>query len=127
MIRINGIYLPPNYTDEMLKSKVIKEIRCKGEDIKRIKLFKLSIDARKKNDVHFLATVDVELMGENKKIKNIKGKKVTVPKEYKYVQPICKNSSHTVVVGAGPAGLFSAYELITKNKKLMCVYLLKLI
>ena len=38
MIRINGIYLPPNYTEEMLKSKVIKEIRCKSEDIKNIKI-----------------------------------------------------------------------------------------
>ena len=26
-----------------------------------------------------------------------------------------------VIVGAGPAGLFSAYELITKNKKLKIV------
>ena len=121
MIRINGIYLPPNYTDEMLKSKVIKEIRCKGEDIKSIKLFKLSIDARKKNDVHFLATVDVELMGENKKIKNIKSKKVTVPKEYKYVQPICKNSSHTVVVGAGPAGLFASLILARSGMEITLI------
>ena len=33
-----------------------------------------------------------------------------------------------VIVGAGPAGLFSAYELITKNKKLKiddCKYNIK--
>ena len=121
MIRINGIYLPPNYTEEMVKSKIIRELRCKGEDIKNIKLFKLSIDARKKNDVHFLATVDVELIGENKKIKNIKSKKVTVPKEYRYVQPICKNSSHTVVVGAGPAGLFASLILARSGMKITLI------
>ncbi|MGN1132790.1 MAG: FAD-dependent protein [Ruminococcus sp.] len=121
MIRISGIYLPPNYTDEKLRTKVQKELKCKGEEIKSIKLFKLSIDARKKNDVHFLATVDVELKNENRVLKHIKSKKVTVPKEYKYVQPICKNNSHTVVVGAGPAGLFASLILARSGMEVTLV------
>lgn len=121
MIRISNIYLPPNYTDEILRAKVQKELRRKSEEIKSINLYKLSIDARKKNDVHFLATVDVELKSENRVLKQIKSKKVTVPKEYKYVQPICKNSSHTVVVGAGPAGLFASLILARSGMEVTLV------
>ena len=30
-----------------------------------------------------------------------------------------------IIIGAGPAGLFSAYELISKNKKLKYAYQIK--
>ena len=32
-----------------------------------------------------------------------------------------------IIIGAGPAGLFSAYELITKNKKLKVTHSLPLL
>jgi hypothetical protein len=112
MIRISNIYLPPNYNNDQLLKKVVKELGCNKNQIKDIQLFKRSIDARKKSDVHFLATVDVTLENEKDVLSHSKSKKVTVSKVYNYNQPICKNNStSTVVVGAGPAGLFAALIL----------------
>lgn len=112
MIRINNIYLEPDYNSDTLTKKAAKELNCTNEDIKDLKIFKLSIDARKKNDVHFLAAIDVNLNNEKKILNKTKSKKVTIAKEYIYEQPICKNNNtHTVVVGAGPCGLFASLIL----------------
>lgn len=112
MIRINNLYLSPDYNNDDIVKKVTRELNCSKGTVKEIKLFKLSIDARKKNDVHFLATVDAVVENEKQVLNKTKSKKVTVAKEYKYEQPLAQNKdSHTVVVGAGPAGLFASLIL----------------
>lgn len=122
MIRISNLRLSPNYKEDELIKKIIKELNIKKEDLLEYTLFKLSIDARKKNDVHFLATVDVKVKKENIILKKTKSKKVSESKIYKYQQPICKNnSSNTVVVGAGPAGLFASLILARSGAKVTLI------
>ena len=122
MIRINNLYLSPDYNNDDIVKKVTKELNCNRSAIKEISLFKLSIDARKKNDVHFLATVDVVAENENQVLKRTKSKKVTEVKPFSYEQPICKgNSSHTVVVGAGPCGLFASLILARSGMKVTLI------
>ena len=53
MIRINNLRLSPNYKEDELIKKIVKELNCKKDEIVSYELFKLSIDARKKSDVHF--------------------------------------------------------------------------
>ena len=122
MIRINNLLLSPNYKEDELIKKIVKELNCKKDEIVSYELFKLSIDARKKSDVHFLATVDVKVKNENSTLKRTKSKKVSESKIYKYEQPICKNnSSNTVVVGAGPAGLFASLILARSGAKVTLI------
>lgn len=122
MIRINNLRLSPNYKEDELIKKIVKELNCKKDEIVSYELFKLSIDARKKSDVHFLATVDVKVKNENSTLKRTKSKKVSESKIYKYEQPICKNSSsNTVVVGAGPAGLFASLILARSGAKVTLI------
>ena len=97
MIRINNLRLSPNYKEDELIKKIVKELNCKKDEIVSYELFKLSIDARKKSDVHFLATVDVKLKNENAILKRTKSKKVSESKIYKYEQPICKNKSYVLI------------------------------
>ncbi len=112
MIRISNIYLPPDYNNDDIVKRAVKELNCHRESIKEINLFKLSIDARKKNDVHFLATIDVQVKNENQILNKAKSKRITAVKKYTYEQPVCRNNNFkTVVVGAGPAGLFAALIL----------------
>ena len=56
--------------------------------------------------------MDLIVIKKNKKLNITK----VIPYEY-LVKKIEKPSLSPVVVGAGPAGLFSAYELISNNKK----------
>lgn len=122
MIRINNLRLSPNYKEDELIKKIVKELNCKKDEIVSYELFKLSIDARKKSDVHFLATVDVKVKNENSTLKRTKSKKVSESKIYKYEQPICKNSSsNTIVVGAGPAGLFASLILARSGAKVTLI------
>ncbi len=112
MIRINNIYLEPNYNNDTILKKVIRELGCNKEHITDIKIHKLSIDARKKSDVHFLATIDVDVKNQNKVLNKTKSKRVTEAKEYKYEQPTCRNKdTKSVVVGAGPCGIFASLIL----------------
>lgn len=48
MIRINNLRLSPNYKEDELIKKIVKELNCKKNEIVSYELFKLSIDARKK-------------------------------------------------------------------------------
>ena len=69
MLRINDIAIPLDYDENELISLVSKEIRCKPSDISEIKLVRKSVDARKKDNVHFKVSVEISVNNENKKLK----------------------------------------------------------
>ncbi len=122
MIRISNLYLKPDYNNDNLIKKIASELGCKKSDIKNVKLFKRSIDARKKNDVHFLITADAELHNEQKVLLVTNSKKVTQAKPYTYIQPVAdKNTGKTVVAGAGPAGLFAALILARAGAEVVLI------
>ncbi|MBQ8860140.1 MAG: FAD-dependent oxidoreductase [Ruminococcus sp.] len=119
MIRINNLKLKLSYTDSDLKSAVLKELRISEKAVENISLFRRSIDARHKNDVHFIATIDVKLnCDENKTLSKAKNKNASIVNEYRYDIPY-KNelSQRPVVVGFGPAGMFSALILAQAGQR----------
>ena len=61
MIRINNIHIPLDYDDNTIKTKVSKELRIDKKAITSTSVFRRSIDARKKDNIFFLCTIDVEL------------------------------------------------------------------
>jgi uncharacterized FAD-dependent dehydrogenase len=58
---ISGLRLPVDYKDEELLNKASKALGVAPEDISEVGLLKRSVDARKKSDVHFVASVKVVL------------------------------------------------------------------
>lgn len=119
MIRINNVKLKLNYTDNDITNAVIKELRTSSENIKDISLFKRSIDARHKNDVHFIATLDVNInSNEEKLLSKCKSKNASITEEYSYTIPFTKDlSQRPVVVGFGPAGMFCALILAQAGQR----------
>lgn len=119
MIRINDIYLPLNYNDEKLTQAVVKTIGCKAGEIRSVSLVKRSVDARKKNDVHFTASVDVEIKDEQRLLRRLPPNKATAVTEQPYVRPRATEISGKppVVVGFGPAGMFAALTLARAGLK----------
>ena len=110
MIRINEVALSLDYDETSLKKAAAKKLNISVGDIKYISLYKRSVDARKKDNVHFTAAVDVKVDNENKVLK--KCKSAVLVEEYKYDLPKCRKlSKRPVIIGSGPCGMFAALIL----------------
>ncbi len=105
--------MPLNYNMDTLKSALARKLKIAAEDIHNIKPVKKSVDARRKTDVHFILSVDVDVKNKSKVLKGFeKDNNVFESAPYVYVQPGKKEFKHPpVVVGMGPAGLFAALIL----------------
>ena len=95
MLRINQLKLPPSVQGEALKQALYKKtgkiLGCTPEDITQLDILKCSIDARKKPDIVYSYTVDVQVKGkEDAYLKRIKDKnqvqKIT-PQCYHFPKP----------------------------------------
>ena len=98
---------PETATNELLlKQHIAKLIQVDAKEIKHISILKRSIDARQKA-VKFNLKVFIYLLGEP-----FQSTKIELP-VYRNVS----NSQEVIVVGAGPAGLFAALQLIELGLK----------
>lgn len=61
MIRVNNIHLSLDYDDKSVRKAVAQQLRIEEKSIKSCKIFRRSVDARKKDNIYFLTTVDAEL------------------------------------------------------------------
>lgn len=119
MLRLSQVKMNINHTEEQLKNKVCKLLHVKAEELLKLQIIKKSIDARKKPEIYFLYTVDVEVSCEKRILKHLP-KDCIIPNDVSY--QMIRNSSLSkeetiVVVGAGPAGLFCTYLLCVNGYK----------
>ncbi|MDE5853122.1 MAG: hypothetical protein K2G97_03665, partial [Oscillospiraceae bacterium] len=100
--------------DQAAINKAIKMLAIKFNDIKNASVIKKSIDARKKNDIKIACTVSIELKDENLEKWIAKNNLRVVLKSKEAVKPEFgseKLVGRPIIVGFGPAGIFSAYML----------------
>lgn len=116
MIRITNIKIKEDLSEEEVFKFVISKYKISQNTIKEWNISKKSIDARKKDDIHYSYSIDINMENEDKllKYKNISiVKNVALPTfELKL-----KKSYRPVIIGAGPAGLFSALSFIEQGYK----------
>ena len=116
MIRVSNLRIPLSYSSDTLKKKVCRELRISDSAVKSLNLYRRSIDARKKDNIYFLCSVDVELYtNENAAVK--KCKNAAIVKPYSYEVPKWNGGTSPLVVGMGPAGLFAALILAQSGAK----------
>lgn len=114
MIKIDNIKLPVGYTQSNVLSAVAKNLKIHINDIETTEFIKLSIDARKKPNVFYVASIAVVLKEKlENRFKNLKYspnreiltfKKKTLPYS-------------PVIVGFGPAGMFCGLMLARMGLK----------
>lgn len=110
MIRINNISLPLDFDFKNLSFICAEELKINPNDIKYSELVKKSVDARKKDNVHFVVSVDIEALNEEKILK--RNKNAVKSEKYFYkINPVKSCSSRPVIIGFGPAGMFAALVL----------------
>lgn len=120
MIRIRDIILPARHDANQLLFEASRMLRISNSKIRRLSIVRRSIDARKKPDVYFVYTVDVQVDGsEQKVLKNSGCKKASISKQDFYRMPKRLPGDHPrpVVVGFGPAGMFAALVLALAGLK----------
>lgn len=119
-LRINDVKLHINQDKSKILDKIISMIRVKDLKIKSFKIVKESIDARDKNDIFFIYTIDINVDNEKvvlEKCKNLKINKVEET-EYQYVANGEKAlTSRPVIVGFGPCGIFCSLILAEMGYK----------
>ncbi|MBQ7522332.1 MAG: hypothetical protein IJU14_05570, partial [Clostridia bacterium] len=113
VIKLSNVKLPVDYNNKIVMEKIAEMLKISEKVILQYEFIRLSVDARKKNDVHYLATVKVildkkinvgQMMRKNKKLA------ISFWKDYHYeivkIADEKQPSLPPVVVGLGPCGLF---------------------
>lgn len=114
MIQISQLKLLHSHSEQQLREKICRTLRIKNDASFTYSITKKSIDARKKPEIYFVYTVNVDTIHENEILKKNKDKNVIFCKPKKYICPSSGNMKlehRPVIVGAGPAGLFAALLL----------------
>lgn len=110
MIRISNIKCSVTENNEhtFLINKIQKILKIKENDIKDFKISKKSIDARKKDNVQYVYSVDLTVPNENRYLKY---KDISLIKPFNYSIERKKSNSRPVIVGFGPAGMMAGLVL----------------
>lgn len=117
-INIDDMPVDSSKDKEILKKLASKNIGVNPKSFLDFSIYKQSIDARKKDKITFVYTVDVSLENEasvlKKKNKDVVHIKSNMYKDVEYGDiPI--GNTRPVVIGAGPAGLFATLILAQRG------------
>lgn len=108
MLRINNIKIRKDLTEYEVFEIAIQKAHVKKEDILEWHISRKSIDARKKDDVHYTYSIDIQVKNEKKYRKLEKVKEFEIPS----IQPQTTFKTRPVIIGAGPAGLFAGLTFV---------------
>ncbi len=114
MIKVDEISLPIGFTEKEIKENCAKKLKISSKNIKNIEIIKLSLDARRKNNIKYIASVAIEIDEKlQSKFKHIEFKIDRAGLEYK--QKTIEKSP--IIVGFGPSGMFSGLALARMGLK----------
>lgn len=112
MIRINNVKLQLGFTESDVRSVIKKTLKTDREY--EYSFFKLSLDDRRRNQVKYIASIDVDVPNPEKILKRLHNNNVmlTNTAQYRFPNPgNVKMTYRPVVIGTGPGGLFAALYL----------------
>lgn len=113
MLRVSQLKLTLDDPIEKVRELALQALRAKDEEILDFRIFKQSIDARKRGELRLVYTVDVALENEEE-ILDLKLPNIVKAPQLQYAMPergARKLARRPVVVGFGPAGMFAALLL----------------
>lgn len=114
MIRIHNLKLGLEEGEERLRALAARALRVEPTRIRELRLVKKSVDAREKQNLHYVCAVQVAVEGDEAQIfrraknRNAALAEAETPLTVPHLAPPARRP---VVVGLGPAGLFAALYL----------------
>lgn len=114
MIKLDQISLPIKFVDADVIGQICKELKISSKMIESYQFLKLSVDARKKPNVKYVASLGVSLRENVEK----KFSKLAFEKQSYLMKYQKKNTDKKVViVGFGPSGMFAGLALAKMGLK----------
>lgn len=123
LLQVSQVKLPIGYTAEDVRKACIRKLKINENELISYETKKKSVDARKKEDIHYSLSVVVSLTDKayNRILSARKPMQdVSVYKEEKLeIKRILndKSKNRPIIIGSGPAGLFCAYVLAVAGLK----------
>ena len=115
MIRIQQLKLPIRHTEADMKARILKKLGIREDALISYEIRKQSIDARKKPELFYVYTVDVNVRKEAALKKKKKQSDILFLEKEKPYRITTQNDrrpdERPVIIGMGPAGLFCGLEL----------------
>ena len=111
MIVIPNLKLAPGADEAALKALAAKALKIPAGDITGLRIRKKSLDARRKDDIHYVYTVGVTVRGDEQRlVRRCRSAAITHEKTYP-IPHVAPPETRPVIVGFGPAGMFAALIL----------------
>ena len=111
MIAISNLKLAPGADEAQLRTLAAGALKVQPQDITGLRIRKKSLDARKKDDIHYVYTVGVTVRGDERKlVRRCRAAAIVQDKTYP-IPRIAPPQTRPVIVGFGPAGMFAALLL----------------
>lgn len=123
MIRLSDIKIRINKVAtfeterQALRNIIVSKLKITEQELIGFKIFKKSIDARKKDEISYVYTIDVDVHNEERVLGKCSSKGITLTPDLSYqgVQLGAEDmGEQPVVIGMGPAGLFAGL-MLSKN------------
>ncbi len=118
MIIINNLKLPLDTDFSNLSKVAANALKTDEKNIIKASLYRKSVDARRKNDVHFCCSILAKVKGQEKLyLKRCKNAQEFKIKEYVWKKADFLPQNRPVIAGFGPAGMFAALTLARAGLK----------
>lgn len=114
MIKINQLKLPVGHSTKELEDKIRKTLRISSKETFQYEVIRRSIDARKKPSLFYVYCIYVTIRQEQHIVKKLHQPSISLVTEtgYQFSEMGQECLHHRpVIVGAGPCGLFAAWQL----------------
>lgn len=114
MLTIRDIAVPSRHDPSMLYYLAANTLRIPTSEITALKIRRRSIDARKKDHIQYIYTVDVSTRHSEKQVlRQCRSSRVSIAQPYYYrvPKPSQQPTLRPVVIGFGPGGMFAALAL----------------
>jgi uncharacterized FAD-dependent dehydrogenase len=115
MLRITELKLPLDHPETAIKTAIIKRLDITADELLTYHIFRQGHDARKRNDISLVYTLDVELKNETALLARKSQDphlSLTPDTTYHFVtQAPAKFVSRPIVIGTGPCGLLAGLIL----------------
>lgn len=115
MLRITELRLPLEHSPEALPTAIIQRLEIQAGDLKQYTVFKRGYDARKRDAIMLVYTLDIKVVNEAELLKRFeKDPHVSLSPDtnYKYVAQAPKKLPHRpLVIGFGPCGMLAGLVL----------------
>lgn len=120
MIRINQLKLNIHHSEKELEDRICRILKIRPSELRTFYIVKRSLDARKKTDIMYSYTLQVDVKNEDRVLAGIRDANVSKDNSVYYSVPENGKDElryRPVIIGFGPAGMFAGLLLARAGLK----------